>query len=227
MIPKHLLDDFKNGDCHYYFNDLKVYNNSKECNETWDKINSMTTEVLNWYDLFRKVYPDDDIILKSENRHKSVNINGEEKKYKSGFTFKDYTPWAKHIPENAKHPLLGSYMTEYVNRYDVRKALNIPDYIPAWSQCNNPFQDYYHYQYEGSQWIYKVLKPYGYKMLFFSGDTDGAVPTFGTRQWISQMDYKVKEEWKPWITDGQVSGYIVRYDGLDFATVHGVGHMAP
>lgn len=29
------------------------------------------------------------------------------------------------------------------------------------------------------------------------------------------------------MTDGQVSGYFEKYDGLDFVTVHGVGHMAP
>ena len=94
---------------------------------------------------------------------------------------KEYTPWAQHIQESPDHPLLGSYMTDYVNRYDVRKALHIPDSIQAWSQCNNDFQNYYHYQYEGSEWIYKILMNYDYKILFFSGDTDGAVPTYGTR----------------------------------------------
>lgn len=68
---------------------------------------------------------------------------------------------------------------------------------------------------------------YGYKILFFSGDTDGAVPTYGSRQWIKQLNLKVKNAWRPWITDGQVSGFVVNYEGLDFATVHGAGHMAP
>lgn len=68
---------------------------------------------------------------------------------------------------------------------------------------------------------------YNYKILFFSGDTDGAVPTYGTKRWLKMLSLPVKEAWKPWITDGQVSGYIIRYEGMDFATVHGVGHMAP
>lgn len=76
-------------------------------------------------------------------------------------------------------------------------------------------------------WIYKILKQYGYKILFFSGDTDGAVPTFGSRRWLEILNWDVKEAWRSWHTDGQVSGYIIRYDGMDFATVHGVGHMAP
>ncbi len=183
---------------------------------------------LNWYDLFRQTYPDSSI-LKSEkkNRLKSVNVNGETKTYKAGMTWKEYTPWAKHIVESESHPLLGSFMSDYLNRYEVRRALHIPDTVQAWSSCNNDFQNYYHYQYEASQWIYKVLKPYGYKMMFFSGDTDGAVATYGSRQWITSLGWDVKEQWRSWATDGQVSGYITRYDGLDFVLVHGVGHMAP
>jgi len=29
------------------------------------------------------------------------------------------------------------------------------------------------------------------------------------------------------MTNGQVSGYIIDYDNFQFATIHGVGHMAP
>mmetsp|Transcript_25596 Transcript_25596/g.18093 ORF Transcript_25596/g.18093 Transcript_25596/m.18093 type:complete len:85 (+) Transcript_25596:794-1048(+) len=64
-------------------------------------------------------------------------------------------------------------------------------------------------------------------MLKYSGDTDGAVPTYGTRQWINELNWPVTEAWRPWFTEGQVSGYVEKYDGLDFATVKGVGHMAP
>ena len=64
-------------------------------------------------------------------------IDGQEKKYKLGFTMKEYTPWVKHIEESPNHPLLGAYMTEYVNRADVRKALNIPTAVAGWQQCNN------------------------------------------------------------------------------------------
>ena len=68
---------------------------------------------------------------------------------------------------------------------------------------------------------------YNYKILFFSGDTDGAVPTFGSRRWIKMLNLPIKSAWRPWITDGQVSGYVINYQGLDFVTIHGAGHMAP
>lgn len=66
-----------------------------------------------------------------------------------------------------------------------------------------------------------------YKILFYSGDTDGALPTYGSRQWINNLGWPITEEWAPWKTNSQVSGYIEKHDGLDFITVHGVGHMAP
>ena len=89
-------------------------------------------DILNWYDLFRQVYPDSDIVVSEEDRMRTVDVNGQKKTYKLGMTQKEYTPWAKHIPQNVNHPLLGSYMTDYLNRAEVRRALHIPDTLPAW-----------------------------------------------------------------------------------------------
>jgi carboxypeptidase C (cathepsin A) len=72
------------------------------------------------------------------------------------------------------------------------------------------------------------MKEAGVKILFYSGDTDGAVPTYGTKRWIKDLDWNITQEWRPWTDyDGQVAGYLESYDGMDFATVKGVGHMAP
>lgn len=63
--------------------------------------------------------------------------------------------------------------------------------------------------------------------MFYSGDTDGIVPLIGSRRWMQKLNWKVLAEWRPWMTNAQVSGYIVQYEGLDFVTIKGVGHMAP
>jgi serine carboxypeptidase-like clade 1 len=73
-------------------------------------------------------------------------------------------------------------------------------------------------------------------MMHYSGDTDGAVPTYGTKAWIKGLldggVWNVTQPWKQWKTnDGvngaQVSGYYEKYQGFDFVTIKGVGHMAP
>ena len=37
----------------------------------------------------------------------------------------EYTPWIK-LPEGAADPILGDYLTDYMNREDVRAVFNIP-----------------------------------------------------------------------------------------------------
>mmetsp|Transcript_6525 Transcript_6525/g.10490 ORF Transcript_6525/g.10490 Transcript_6525/m.10490 type:complete len:97 (+) Transcript_6525:1179-1469(+) len=76
------------------------------------------------------------------------------------------------------------------------------------------------------------MKANDIKMIFFSGDADGAVNTYGSKRWIRELGWSVKEDgdWRSWKRaddDSQVAGFIVNYEGMDFATVKGVGHMAP
>lgn len=120
-------------------------------------------------------------------------------------------------------------MTGYLNRADVRAALNIPTWVQGFSDCNNPMYSTYQAFREGSIWIYNIFLGYSdwYKIMHYSGDTDGAVATLGTRRWIAQQDWAITNEWRPWTTDGQLSGYLEDYGKFTFATIHGVGHMAP
>jgi len=39
-----------------------------------------------------------------------------------------------------------------------------------------------------------------YNLMFFSGDTDGAVSTWGSRQWIESLGWEVKQDYRPWKT---------------------------
>jgi carboxypeptidase C (cathepsin A) len=69
-------------------------------------------------------------------------------------------------------------------------------------------------------------------MVFYSGDTDGAVPTYGTKRWLAKLNWPLKTtggQWRTWHSGPtkQVAGFQQNYDGLDFFTFRGVGHMAP
>jgi hypothetical protein len=50
-------------------------------------------------------------------------------------------------------------------------------------------------------WIYPVLRNQ-VRILKYSGDTDGAVPTYGTKEWIQMLNWDVLEAWRPWYTNG-------------------------
>jgi len=57
------------------------------------------------------------------------------------------------------------------------------------------------------------------------------VPTDGTINWIAEMNLTTTKAWAPYYTNQtnskQVAGYFWRQTGLDFATVHGAGHLVP
>jgi len=117
----------------------------------------------------------------------------------------------------------GDPLSKYMNSGEVREALHIPGDIPAWEDCKTI---YYTKGTKGSQWIWEGLKG-KYKMLAYSGDKDGQVPTQGTLQWINSLNRAEVNPWREWNdAEGQVGGYFWQLDGLNFSTIHGAGHMA-
>lgn len=179
---------------------------------------------LNIYDLFRKNYDDNSLRAHHEERIGVTTIAGEERFYKRGHTQAERTKFMKHLLKDAHTaPVLGDAVTDYMNLPETRAAFNIPDDVQPWSDCADLD---YQMQSEGSIWIYPVLKN-KIKIMIYSGDTDGCVPTWGTKQWIEELGWDVTQPWRPLYTDGQVTGYAENYAGLDFYTVKGVGHMAP
>jgi len=119
-------------------------------------------------------------------------------------------------------------MTDYLNRADVRGALNIPQSVQAWEGCTTNENFTYPFSVEASLWIYTILHRYNYTLMHYSGDTDGVVPTIGTRRWVNSLEWKVVKDWQPWTTDGLISGNFIEFiNNFYFVTIHGVGHMAP
>lgn len=151
---------------------------------------------------------------------------------KRGFTQNDYTPWLKR-PVRENDDMLrelppctyGSGLLDYLNLDVVRQALHVPNDVQAWDLCTNEIN--YIIQPKGSQWIYEKLQG-KIRMLHYSGDVDGAVPTIGTENWINTLGWNTTEDWQSYMYMGQVAGYFETYEGdFTFATVHGAGHMAP
>lgn len=191
---------------------------------------------MNIYDLYRTQYGNNGPVNKTINRERTAVIDGKEVKYRVGHTASERTPFRRSLRSSKNETsnggkaeaVIGIDMDSYLNRDDVRKALNIPSYIPPYEPCNNPMYETYQAFREGSIWIYNIMLGYSwYNILHYSGDTDGAVATLGTRRWIAQQGWNVTKEWRPWTTDGDLSGYLEDYGQFTFATVHGVGHMAP
>jgi cathepsin A (carboxypeptidase C) len=225
LIDQELHDKIEAASCD--FGGPYGTNITDECMGYLDEFNNLTAEV-NVYDIFGTCwgvgpYPQ---MYETKSHH--------------GYTANDYTPWLKRgqpkFSETTGEPILkelppctwGSGLLDWMNLAETREALHIPDKVQAWDLCQSG--DWWHYaiQPKGSQWIYEELKDReDFRMLHFSGDTDGAVATDGTQGWIASTGWKSTKDWTPYFVDAQVAGYTEEYGNFSFGTVHGAGHMAP
>jgi carboxypeptidase C (cathepsin A) len=217
IIPQSWWNQYTELNC--YSGPVELWTKPKSCIPLQAKIQAKVSK-LNWYDLYRPLL---NFKLGEEDRMGETVIDGEVKTYKRGMTMQEYTPWAGQLETNEPQIRLNDFVTDYMNLPETREAFNIPSDVPAWQQCSNID---YTIGPESSRWIYPLLKD-KYRMMFYSGDTDAAVATYGSKQWINDLGWKVVDEWRTWETNGQVSGFTEKRDGLDFYTIKGVGHMAP
>ena len=77
-------------------------------------------------------------------------------------------------------------------------------------------------------------KPKGFKMLVFSGDSDGVCATIGTQNWIYGIENAaIKSLFQPWRYEDsnfglQQGGFLTQFsDYFAFLTVHFAGHEVP
>jgi hypothetical protein len=135
LIPKKLYDDYTKEGCKRYFRDFKPMEGPYNCMDLWYQINNLT-QGLNWYDLYRPRYPES---LSAEERIGKTIIGGEEREYLRGHTFREYTPFLKHLISEPvpgeKMNVCGSAVSDYMNMNETRTALNIPTEVQTWSEC--------------------------------------------------------------------------------------------
>ena len=126
-------------------------------------------------------------------------------------------------------------MQAYLNRADVQEALHVRRRPVKWRDCTSAIS------YSRDDLLSSMLPVHAellrsgaLRVLIYSGDVDGIVPTQGTRAWVEGLGLPVTAPWRPWLEAPprsartmRVGGYVVEYDGLTFATVRGAGHMAP
>ena len=76
--------------------------------------------------------------------------------------------------------------------------------------------------------VYRSLNSSHWRVLKYSGDTDFTVSTYGTRQWIDELDLPITQTWKQYFVRDQVGGYyevMGSNSNFMFATIHGAGHQ--
>lgn len=88
-------------------------------------------------------------------------------------------------------------------------------------------------KFNGTDWVLPHLKEKGIKILIFNGDADAVVPYVDFYKWFPGLNWgNPKRGWRAWYAEKNsavvdVSGFVVEWDGLTFATVRGAGHMVP
>ena len=196
-------------------------NDTEECEGLRDEFYDLIEKV-NPYDVYRECY-----YTNESDRIGVANINGKTKTYKRGMTMREYTPFAFRNNKNGgiiPPCVYGEGTSDYFNRQDVRDALNIKT-DQEWELCTDRID--YNQSLKASYWIYPYFKPNNIRVLHFSGNADGSVPTQGTRTWINTLGWNITKPYRPfYIRNRQVGGYVVDYDGLTFTSIQGVGHMA-
>ncbi|RYH26486.1 hypothetical protein EON65_14390 [archaeon] len=132
---------------------------------------------------------------------------------------------------------------EYLNNPEVQKTLHVDSRpVPLdWNFCNDEINENWSF----SDFLADTTHLYGeifnhpnkrkdFKMLVFSGDSDGVCATVGTQHWIYNVkNAKLLSLFKPWKYDDtrygrQQGGFLTQFTGyLSFATVHYAGHEVP
>lgn len=125
-------------------------------------------------------------------------------------------------------PCSENFAKRYLNRLDVQHQLHVAGVFKPWSGCNN----YINLAYNRTDVEESMIPVYeflmerkGIKVWIYSGDDDSVCPTSGDQEWI--WKYPVTSKWAAWKVDGQVAGFVVKFKGMQYYTVHGAGHMVP
>lgn len=116
----------------------------------------------------------------------------------------------------------------WLNDKSVRTAIHAQpeSTVGTWELCTRRL----FYRHDAGSMIpyHKTLTKQGYRALIFSGDHDMCVPFTGSQAWTKSLGYKITDEWRSWMSDNQIAGYLQGYENnLTFLTIKGAGHTVP
>jgi cathepsin A (carboxypeptidase C) len=152
LYGKELKDKMEAGKCDYGNMEFMPAINA-ECMGYYNEFLTLTQKV-NTYDVFRKCYTNTDdpvSFLYAEDNFGMAKVGNQIKTYRKYYTTADYTPFLYHHEVQEARKMVadippcvyGSYVVDYLNKYEVRTALHIPDDVQAWGYCtDNPLWNY-------------------------------------------------------------------------------------
>lgn len=166
-----------------------------------------------------------------------LDSNSQASSYKSrilGHRFRNFNRGLKAGPPgNIPKPLCAQLNDTaiYLNRAEVKKALNILQPI-TWSECSDDLSQNgaYNAQYTTTMPQVKAIVNSGARVLVFNGDADTICDALGDQWFTSDLNLpqiRPKQGWYYNNDNPSSAGFVTRYQGLDFLTVRGAGHLVP
>jgi len=150
-----------------------------------------------------------------------LNSKSKERKTKLG----------RYFPTNYV-PCSAEYATNYLNSPEVRAAIHVDENkSPVWTECDGTINSSWNQTDLNAPMmpIYKwLINNADIQIVIYSGDDDSVCATAGSQMFIWDLA-PMRDQWKAWEfgDDGQLGGYITKFTGFTFLTVHGAGHMVP
>ncbi|KDO31609.1 hypothetical protein SPRG_19512 [Saprolegnia parasitica CBS 223.65] len=126
-------------------------------------------------------------------------------------------------------PCTDQFTQSYLRLPQVQAAIHVSGSHVEWKNCAGHAAIQYTRS-KSSLPLYPRILNANLKALIYSGDADSVVNFIGTQRWITSSGLKlnVVDKWKAWFgPDKQLAGYTEAYQGLNFTTVKGAGHMVP
>ncbi|KAF2294373.1 hypothetical protein GH714_009796 [Hevea brasiliensis] len=128
------------------------------------------------------------------------------------------------IPEKWCHNFNYSLSYVWANDESVQAALNVSqETVRDWKRCNKSLD----YDYDVTSVIDYHLNftTKGLQALIYNGDHDFTIPNVGTQQWIKELDLTIVNDWRPWLVDGQVAGYTIKYSENGYRLTEQATHL--